>query len=86
MIFELILTSGSGILCVKCILIIPTTVILGPTTDGVLEIIESYLYALNKTQFLKEANVPRSTAYNFFKRRNPTIKTLAKIIHASALS
>ncbi|MFA6915367.1 MAG: hypothetical protein WC222_03145 [Parachlamydiales bacterium] len=55
-------------------------------TDGVLEIIESYLYALNKTQFLKEANVPRSTAYNFFKRRNPTIKTLAKIIHASAHS
>lgn len=55
-------------------------------TEGVLEIIESYLYALNKTQFLKEAKVPRSTVYNFFKRRNPTIKTLAKIIHASAHS
>jgi len=53
-------------------------------TEGVLEIIENYLYALNKTQFLKEAKVPRSTAYNFFRRRNPTIKTLAKIIHASA--
>lgn len=53
-------------------------------TEGVLEIIEGYLYAVNKTQFLKEAHVPRSTAYNFFKRRNPTIKTLAKIIHASA--
>ncbi len=52
--------------------------------DGVLEIIEGYLYALNKTQFLKEAKVPRSTAYNFFRRRNPTIKTLAKIIHASS--
>lgn len=55
-------------------------------TEGVLEIIEHYLYALNKTQFLKEAKVPRSTAYNFFRRRNPTIKTLAKIIHASAHS
>lgn len=53
-------------------------------TEGVLEIVEDYLYALNKTQFLKDANIPRSTAYNFFKRRNPTIKTLAKIIHASA--
>lgn len=53
-------------------------------TEGVLEIIEGYLYALNKTQFLKEANIPRSTAYNFIRRRNPTIKTLAKIIHASA--
>lgn len=53
-------------------------------TEGVLEIVESYLYAVNKTQFLKEANVPRSTMYNFFKRRNPTIKTLAKIMYASA--
>lgn len=55
-------------------------------TEGVLEIVEDYLYAVNKTQFLKEANVPRSTMYNFFKRRNPTIKTLAKIMHASAHS
>ena len=55
-------------------------------TEGVLEIIEGYLYAVNRTQFLKEAQIPRSTLYNFFKRRNPTIKTLAKIIHASAHS
>lgn len=55
-------------------------------TDGVLEIIEHYLYALNKTQFLKDANLPRSTLYNFFRRKNPTIKTLAKILHASAQS
>jgi DNA-binding phage protein len=55
-------------------------------TEGALEIIENYLYALNKTQFLKTANIPRSTVYNFFKRRNPTIKTLAKILHASAYS
>lgn len=53
-------------------------------TEGVLEIIENYLYALNKTQFLKSANVPRSTVYNFFRRRNPTIKTLAKIMNAIA--
>lgn len=52
-------------------------------TEGVLEIIENYLYAVNKTQFFKEADLPRSTVYNFFKRRNPTIKTLTKIMHAS---
>jgi DNA-binding phage protein len=53
-------------------------------TEGALEIIEIYLDALNRTQFLKDAKIPRSTAYNVFKRRNPTIKTLAKIMHASA--
>ena len=53
-------------------------------TDGALEIIEGYLYALDRTQFLKDAKISRSTAYNVFKRRNPTIKTLAKIMHASA--
>lgn len=53
-------------------------------TEGALDILENYLYAINKTQFLKEANIPRSTLYNFFKRRNPTIKTLAKILHTSA--
>lgn len=52
-------------------------------TEGVMEIIESYLYAVNKTQFLKRANLPRSTTYNLFKRRNPTIKTLAKFMSAS---
>lgn len=55
-------------------------------TEGVLEIIEEFLYAVNKTQFLKDAKIPRSTAYNVFKRRNPTIKTLAKLMHASAHS
>lgn len=51
--------------------------------EGVLEIIENYLYALNKTQFLKDAEIPRSTMYNLLRRRNPTIKTLAKLLHAS---
>ena len=55
-------------------------------TEGALEIIEGYFYALDRTQFLKDAKVPRSTVYNVFKRRNPTIKTLAKIMHASAHS
>lgn len=53
--------------------------------EGILEIVENHLYALNKTQFLKNAKIPRSTMYNFLRRKNPTIKTLAKLIHASYL-
>lgn len=51
--------------------------------EGVMEIIEAHLYALNKSKFLKEANVPRSTMYQLLQRKNPTIKTLAKIMHAT---
>jgi DNA-binding phage protein len=53
-------------------------------TDGALEIIEIYLQAVKRTHFLEKANIPRSTAYNFFKRKNPTLKTIAKLLHASA--
>lgn len=53
-------------------------------TEGALEIIEGYLYAVDRTQVLKDAKIARSTAYNVFKRRNPTIKTLAKILYASS--
>lgn len=53
-------------------------------TDGALEIMESYLYAVGKTQFLKDAKISRSTAYNVFKRKNPTLKTIAKMMHASS--
>lgn len=53
-------------------------------TNGALEIIESYLYAVDRTQFLKDAKIPRSTAYNVFKRRNPTLKTIAKMMYASS--
>ena len=55
-------------------------------TEGALEVLENYLDAVNRTQFLKKAKIPRSTAYNMFKGRNPTLKTLAKIMHASAHS
>ena len=51
--------------------------------DGVMEIIEDHLYALNKSKFLREADVPRSTMYQLLKRKNPTIKTLAKILYAT---
>lgn len=54
--------------------------------EGALEVIEGYLYAVDRTQILKDAKIARSTAYNVFKRRNPTIKTLAKILHATSQS
>jgi DNA-binding phage protein len=51
--------------------------------EGVMEVIETHLEAINKSKFLKEAEVPRSTMYKLMKMKNPTIKTLAKIIHAA---
>ncbi len=51
--------------------------------NDVMEIIEDYLYALNKSNFLKKADIPRSTMYQLLKRKNPTIKTLAKIMYAT---
>ena len=51
--------------------------------DGVIEIIQWHLQAINKSKFLNEADVPRSTMYQLFKRKNPTVRTLAKIMHAT---
>src|SRR3990167_7292082 len=48
--------------------------------NGAMEAIESHLEALNKSKFLKEAGVPRSTMYKLLKMKNPTIRTLAKIM------
>ncbi len=50
--------------------------------EGVIEIIQIHLEALNKTQLAKEANLPKTTLYHSFKNKNPTIKTLAKLVHA----
>ena len=49
--------------------------------EGVIEVLEIYLYAVNKTRVAKEASVARSTVYSL-KGGNPTVKTLAKLIHA----
>ncbi len=48
---------------------------------GAMEAIETHLEAMNKSAFLKEAGVPRSTMYKLLKTKNPTIKTLAKILY-----
>ena len=52
-------------------------------SEGVVEIFEIYLHAANKTRIAKEASVARSTVYGL-KGGNPTVKTLAKLVHACA--
>lgn len=52
--------------------------------DGVVEIIRIYLETVNIIKFAKNAHIPKSTLYHSLKEGNPTIKTLAKLIHATA--
>lgn len=52
--------------------------------EGVVEAIGIYLKALNKEKFRRKAAIGKSTYYNLMKSKNPTIKTLAKIVHSLA--
>jgi DNA-binding phage protein len=49
-------------------------------TEALIEIIEGYLSILNRSKFSRESKVPRRTIYHALKNKNPTIKTLAKIV------
>lgn len=49
-------------------------------TEALMEIIEGYLSVLNRAKFSRESKVPRRTLYHALRKRNPTIKTLAKIV------
>lgn len=51
-------------------------------SEGVIEIIQIHLEACNKTQIAKEAHLPKTTLYHSFRSKNPTIRTLAKLVHA----
>lgn len=51
---------------------------------GVLEVIEAHLRAVNKTKAAKDNDLARSTMYNAFKSKNPTVKTMAKLVHCCA--
>lgn len=48
--------------------------------QGAMEMIEIYLEAVNKATLMREAKLPKSTMYSTFRHRNPTIRTLAKIM------
>jgi DNA-binding phage protein len=51
--------------------------------EGAMEVLSAHLQALNKVNLAKEAEMPRSTLYHSLKSKNPTIKTVAKLIHCS---
>lgn len=53
--------------------------------EGVMEAVELYLKTVNKVQSVQSVSLPRSTLYSSLKTKNPTIKTLAKIIHSTTL-
>ena len=52
--------------------------------DGVIEILEAHLRAKNKSKLAREHDLPRTTFYHAFKSKNPTLQTLAKLVHAVA--
>lgn len=51
--------------------------------DGAIEVIGIYLAIVNKTRFREAIDLPKSTIYSIYKHRNPTLKTLAKVLYAS---
>ena len=52
--------------------------------DGIVELVSIYMDEHNKVELLKEAHVSRSTAYQALRHKNPTIRTLAKLVSAVA--
>lgn len=51
--------------------------------EGVIEMIEAHTYAKNITSAAKDSDLPRTTLYHAFKGKNPTVKTLAKMVCCS---
>lgn len=49
--------------------------------EGVIEIIETHLEVINKVKAAQETDLSRATLYHALKRKNPTIKTLAKLVN-----
>lgn len=50
--------------------------------EGVMEVIAIYLEAVNKSKLSQNIHLHRQTMYSTLKHKNPTIKTLAKIMHS----
>jgi len=48
--------------------------------NGAMDMIMIYLEAVNKTDVLEKGDLHKSTYYSALKHKNPTIKTLAKIM------
>lgn len=52
--------------------------------EGVMEVIAIHLEAVNKSKLSENNQLHRQTLYSALKHRNPTIKTLAKIMYEFA--
>lgn len=48
--------------------------------EGVVEVISNHLYACNVTKMARKANLPKTTFYHSLRSKNPTIKTLCKLV------
>lgn len=53
-------------------------------TEGVIEVISIHLAAKNKAHLIEETDIPKTTFYHSLRSKNPTLKTLAKLVHACA--
>jgi len=51
--------------------------------EGVMEVIGIYVDALNKARLMHEGEIPKSTFYHALRSKNPTLKTLAKLVSSS---
>ncbi len=51
---------------------------------GVIEIIEIHLEVVNKVKAAQATDLSRATMYHALKGKNPTIKTLAKLVNCCA--
>lgn len=49
--------------------------------EGAAEIIAIHVGALNKSQLAEEEGLSRSTIYHSLRNKNPTLKTIAKLVH-----
>ena len=49
--------------------------------EGLMEVISTYLEAVNKVKAAEEHKLPRATMYKALKGKNPTIRTLAKLVN-----
>jgi probable addiction module antidote protein len=50
-------------------------------SEGVIEVIQIHLEARNKSELAKAAGLAKTTLYYSLRSKNPTIKTLAKLVH-----
>jgi len=52
-------------------------------SNGVMDVLDAYIEAIsNKEVLCKKMDLSRSTFYNSLKEKNPTLKTLAKLVSA----